>query len=146
MTPVKPAESEVARKQVAHAIGRLLGQGESVYTLLSQDPMTRDTTVARLLQERQRSLPAAAADRTLRVALKAYTTGDYRACLRALHRVAHALTPPEAAGEDQAHALCRRFLEDLGTTTTFAPPVEAVLLAFCALNGLKPASPGPFSP
>lgn len=129
--------SEVARKQVAHAIGRLLGQGESVYTLLSQDPMTRDASIARLLQEIQKSLAGSAAVRTLRVALKAHTTGDAPGCLRALQRVARTLTPPHPGNEDPAHALCRHFLEEAGARVTESTPVEVVLLACCALSGLK---------
>ena len=132
-------ESEVARKQVAHAIGRLLGQGESVYALLSQDPMTRDGSVTRLLQELQKALPASGPDPDLPLALKAYTTGDNQACLQALHRASHALPPSETPPEEAQQALCRRFLEVIGDLTA-EPPAEAVLLAFCALSGLKPTT------
>src|SRR5207248_6446236 len=80
---LKALESPVARRQVAHAIGILLGQGEIVYLLLSQDAFTRDALVAKLIGEMQRSSRSASARRTLRVALQAYTEGEYAASLRA---------------------------------------------------------------
>lgn len=129
-------ESPVARRQTAHAIGRLLNQGELVYTLLSRDAFGRDTLVARLIGEMQRTLRSTSARRTLRLALNAYTDGDHLACVRALERIARALPAPsetETASPDSS-ALGRRLLERIAGRAGAALPVEVSLIAIAALH------------
>ncbi len=133
-------DSPIARKQISHAIGRLLGQGDIAYALLSQDPMSRDASVDKLLQETIRSVASGPAELALRIAQKAYASGEIRDCLRALNRAARSLASADnehapAAEEPDYRSLCRRYLEQISSTGSDELPLEAILLAFCALHG-----------
>jgi hypothetical protein len=46
LQPLLTLESPVARKQVANAIGQLIGEGDGLYGLLSQEEFGRDSGVA----------------------------------------------------------------------------------------------------
>jgi len=134
-------ESQIARKQVAHAVGRLLGQGDLAYSLLSQDPMTRDGSIQKLLQDIHRNVTGPTPDRALKVAIKAHATGDIKACLRSLNRMARATQcDPETANRNESgilyHTLCQRFLEQVSAEFNGDIPAESLLIAFCALNGI----------
>jgi HEAT repeat protein/MFS family permease len=135
-------ESPVARKQVAHAIATLLGEGEAVYTLLSLEAYARDSAISRLVGEMQK-LPhlTPAATRTLQVALKTYTEGNYTACLRALGRVARALPlqPSQNRFRTDREALVRRVLEHTAGEASVAVSLEGVLIAFSLLHSLVTA-------
>lgn len=154
-------ESPIARKQVAHAIGRLLGQGDMAYALLSQDDMTREASISKFLQEYLRSVTGSSVTKLLRLAQKTHSEGDARACVRALNRVARSLAADvelekdgQKEGErenadtngngpqenDPAPSLCRRYLEQLSNAPLEALNAESLVTAFCALNGLKPQS------
>ncbi|HLV80762.1 MAG TPA: MFS transporter, partial [Chthonomonadaceae bacterium] len=135
-------ESPVARRQVAHAIGILIGQGETVYPLLSSDAFTRDTLVAKLIGEMQRSSRSVSARRTLRIALQAYTEGEYAAAIHALERVGRTLSSRIAPGAPPAdlHRIEYRLLAHLAGHSAASPSMETALIALAALNGL-PARP-----
>lgn len=135
-------ESPVARKQVARAIGMLMGIGEGVYGLLAQEEFARDAGVSRLVQEMQRLTRGTPAEPLLRESLTAYTTGDYAGCLRFLGSAAQQTPELSERGEAGAkRALCAQFLADLRTRLPEEPPLESVLLAFQALRRLLPAAP-----
>jgi hypothetical protein len=123
-------ESAVARKQVAHAIANLLGEGESVYGLLAQEDFTRDAAVARALQEMQRRLRGTVAADALERGLQAYISGDYAEGLAALDEAAQTLPEPESAAAQR----CRRTLNYLTHRASGAIPVETMLLAYAALR------------
>jgi hypothetical protein len=132
-------ESAVARKQVAHAIGRLLGVGDSLYGLLSREEFARDEAVARLLQEIQRHLKAQGGG-ALRTIMNTYTLGDYAACVRAALQAGQ---ETESATASNAATDLRRPVYDLlvhiatrSDAVGNAPSLESTLLALCALRGL----------
>ncbi|HZT44398.1 MAG TPA: MFS transporter [Chthonomonadaceae bacterium] len=131
-------EAPIARRQVAHAIGLLLGQGETVYHLLSRDAFARDELVAKLIGEMQRSSRSASARRTLRVALQAYTEGEYAATLRALERVARTLSSRIAPGATPVdlQRIEYRLLAHLAGQHRVSPSLESALIALAALYGL----------
>ena len=133
LTPLLTLESPVARKQVANAIGQLIGEGDGLYGLLSQEEFGRDNGVARLIQELQRRAKGTAILADVNTLQNAYLSGNYAECLQALHRAASALP---FAPSDRA-ILCRALIEPL--THSSDPPVEAVLLALFALRGLLEA-------
>jgi HEAT repeat protein/predicted MFS family arabinose efflux permease len=136
---MEQSESAVARKQIAHAIGTLLGVGDTLYSLLSRDEFSRDTAVARLLQEMQRQHKAGG---VLRTALNTYTTGDYSACVRALYQAAmeaHYASPADAAEAERRTALFQ-LLEHFAVTSDRPPQLETTLLAIAALYGLRESS------
>ena len=116
-------ESAVGRKQIAHAIGTLLGVGDTLYGLLSRDEFSRDTAVARLLQEMQRQHKTAGGG-ALRTALNTYTTGDYTASVRALHQAAQETEPAHAADADDAERrnLMLQLLEHLAASSDRQQP------------------------
>lgn len=125
--------SPVARKQTAHAIGRLLGQEVRVYSLLGQEEMARDEAVSRLIQECRRQMRACpGAAEAAQAALDKYTTGDYTACLRALQAAGSQVSPADAETPERLarHDLLNR------TAAQPDPPIETVILALCALRGL----------
>lgn len=123
-------ESPVARKQVANAIGQLIGEGDGLYGLLSQEEFGRDSGVAKLIQELQRRARGSAATADLNTVQNAYLSGNYAECLQALNRAAGVLP---VAPSERSH-LCRSVLEHLAQATT--PPAEATLLALFALRSL----------
>ena len=133
LTPLLTLESPVARKQVANAIGQLIGEGDGLYGLLSQEEFGRDNGVARLIQELQRRAKGTAILADVNTLQNAYLSGNYAECLQALHRAASALP---FAPSDRA-ILCRALIVPL--THSSDPPVEAVLLALFALRGLLEA-------
>ena len=130
LTPLLTLESPVARKQVANAVGQLLGEGDGLYGLLSQEEFGRDSGVAKLIQELQRRSKGSAAQADLSTVQDAYLSGNYAACLQALHRAAAAL--PSA--DSERSRLCHAVLEHLAQATK--PPAEATLLALFALRGV----------
>ena len=132
-------KSPIARKQVAHAIGRLLGQGDLAYSLLSQREMDREASIKKLLQEFHRAVSGSAADRPLRVAQKALAEGDMRCCVRGLNRAVRALVPQDSSeAVSPIYALCREYLDLIATEKPGDLTVETMVTAYCALNGLKP--------
>jgi len=128
--PLLTLESPVARKQVANAIGQLIGEGDGLYGLLSQEEFGRDSGVTKLLQELQRRAKGSAALASLSTVQDAYLSGNYEDCLQALNRAANFL--PSIFSDRSV--LCRAILERLAQAA--APPAEATLLALFALRAL----------
>lgn len=127
-------DSVVARKQVAHAIGTLMGQGEVLYGLLSRTDFTRDTAISRLIQEMQRKLRGSrSGGADLGSALDAYMSGSYGDCVRLLDAAACAV-PGRSDSETQE--LCRAVVAKLARLQTESLSTEAALLAILALHGL----------
>ena len=122
-------DSAVARKQTAAAMGVLLGEGETVYRLLAQEEIARETTVAKMLQEMQRRARGAAFTAELGTWREDFLRGDFTDCLRLLPDLLAKATPsPEAA------AVCRKFL--LHAAPIPAPSPETMLLILAALRSV----------
>ncbi|MCW3097070.1 MAG: hypothetical protein JWL77_2688 [Chthonomonadaceae bacterium] len=130
LTPLLTLESPVARKQVANAVGQLIGEGDGLYGLLSQEEFGRDSGVTKLIQELQRRARGSTAVTDLNTVQDAYLSGNYKECIQALNRAAKVLP---VAVTDRSR-LCRSVLEKLAQAT--APPAEATLLALFALRAL----------
>jgi HEAT repeat protein/sugar phosphate permease len=130
LAPLLTLESPVARKQVANAIGQLIGEGDGLYGLLSQEEFGRDNGVAKLIQELQRRAKGTAAQAELTTIQDAYLSGNHAACLQALNRAASALP---LALTDRSR-LCHSLLAFLAQASS--PPAEATLLALFALRAL----------
>jgi len=133
--PMQNLDSPIARKQVAHAIGRLIDQGDIAYALLSQDAMTRDASIEKLIQEMRKSVSDPQIEKTIRIVQKTHSNGDSHGSLRAMIRVARAVSAgADSSGETASPSLCRRYLEEAALCDLLTP--ESVLLAFCALRGV----------
>jgi HEAT repeat protein len=130
LTPLLTLESPVARKQVANAIGQLIGEGDGLYGLLSQEEFGRDSGVAKLIQELQRRARGSAAMTDLNTVQDAYLSGNYGECIQTLNHAAKVLP---VAVTDRSR-LCRALLAQLAQAT--APPAEATLLALFAVRAL----------
>src|SRR5262249_32932204 len=127
-------DSPVARKQVAQAVGALMGQGEVSYSLLSQTEFARDTAGSRLGQEIQKRVrKAPAPPPTLGNVLQGYVSSEYHDCLRALYATAEALPP---FSQTRQSDVCRSVLRFLAEREGVSLPVESVLLALVALHAL----------
>jgi HEAT repeat protein len=129
-------DSAIARKQAAHAIGTLLGEGEGVYGLLSLEEFARDAGVSRLIEEMQKGQRTTSLVARLSAALEAYSAEDYTACVQALEQSAAVLTPNKSAAALQEPSLRRRTLQLLAGRDAASLPVEAVLIALFALRSL----------
>ena len=68
--------SPLARTQIAHAIGELMGAGETIYSLLSREPFSRDAELSTLVREMQRGKSDRVVQ-SLADALSAFLEGDY---------------------------------------------------------------------
>jgi len=130
LAPLLTLESPVARKQIANAIGQLIGEGDGLYGLLSQEEFGRDSGVAKLIQELQRWARGSGAMSDLSTLQDAYLSGNYAACVQTLHHAASVL----AAAVSDRSRLCHALLAQLSLAP--APPAEATLLAFFALRAL----------
>ena len=130
LTPLLTLKSPVARKQIANAIGQLIGEGDGLYGLLSQEEFGRDSGVAKLIQELQRWARGSGATSDLSTLQDAYLSGNYEACVQTLY---HAASVLPAAASDRSR-LCHALLARLAQTS--APPAEATLLAFFTLRAL----------
>jgi len=93
---LKEAHSDLARRELATAIGDLIGRPGRLYKLLQADPMREEETVERVLQRSRRRLGAlrgmAEADRhyaaeELADAAGAFVQGEYAELMRVLLRV-----------------------------------------------------------
>ncbi len=113
--------SPLARTQVAHSVGILLGEGETLYSLLSKEPFARDAELSTLVRELGKGKPDAGGE-ALALALSAFLDGDTGTFLREI--TAFAQTHP---GFTPAHRV-------LGLPIVTEPPVESALLALVALR------------
>ncbi len=123
-------ESPVARKQIANAVGSLIGEGDGIYGLLSQEEFGRDSGVAKLIQELQRRLKASTGGSELSAVQDAYLSGDYAACAHHLHTAASSLPTPSG----ERASLCLSLLQAVANTPS--PPGETILLSLFALRSL----------
>jgi HEAT repeat protein/uncharacterized membrane protein YuzA (DUF378 family) len=130
ITPLLTLESPVARKQVANAIGQMIGEGDGLYGLLSQEEFGREAGVTRLIQELQRRARGSAAQSDLNGLQDAYLSGNEAQVVQSLR---HAVSALPFASTDRAR-LCRSLLEPLALAPD--PPTEATLLALFATRAL----------
>jgi HEAT repeat protein len=97
-------DSPVARKQILHSIGTLLGEARSFYPLLAQEAFARDNAIERIIAEMVRSEPAGRGGvselrrrKHLERARQAIGENDYAAALQALIRLMPAGGDPLAS-------------------------------------------------
>ena len=131
LTRLNGLGSIVGRKQTAAAIGALLGEEETVYRLLSQEEMARETTVAKLLQEIQRKSRGASFAEEAEAWRDEFTRGNFDA---ALHRLPALLADIPAPVPETPAAACRDFLAQAAQIA--APSTETLLLVLTALRSL----------
>ncbi len=121
-------ESAVARKQVAVAIGKLLGEGEAVYSLLSQEGFGREEAFSKTLHELIKQFRALLPESDSDVLLERYVGGDFAGFMQALHGLLSEL--PDRLGA----SLFGRFVES--AIRLREPRVEEVMLTTLALRGM----------
>jgi HEAT repeat protein len=80
-------ESPIARKQSAAAIGKILGEGEAVYSLLSQEGFGREEAVSKTLQELIKQLRALSPESEADILLERYVGGDFAGFMQALREL-----------------------------------------------------------
>ena len=110
-------DAAVVRKQIVHAVGEMAGIGEAVYTVVSQDGMSRDERVERLLGSAMGTSATAGA-------MDSYSRGDFGGALTALLGAATGAGSP---GPREAILTWAR--NTAGSRTIMA---EEFLLALCA--------------
>ncbi len=126
-------ESPIARKQIANAVGILIGEGDGMYGLLSQEEFGRDTGVAKLIQELQRRMRGSKGGSELSTVHDSYLSGHFAACVQAIGRAAETL-PRSVSDRTQVHIAVIE-----AAVNCVSPPTEAVLLALFALRSLLDA-------
>ncbi|MBC7529308.1 MAG: MFS transporter [Chthonomonadaceae bacterium] len=112
-------ESPLARVQVAHSLGVLIGQGETAYLLLSKEPFAGDGDISALVREMQRGKSDAVSE-SLGNVLSAFIEREYAASVR----LAGSLAPLESP------FVALRLLQEVPPE----PVRETVILAFLVLR------------
>ncbi|MCX6379507.1 MAG: MFS transporter [Armatimonadetes bacterium] len=121
-------ESVVARKQVAVAMGKLLGEGEAVYSLLSQEGFGREEAFSKTLQELLRQFRTALPDRDTNILLERYVGGEFVGFMQALHTLL--LEMPDSS----AVSLLGRFVDSaVRLPEAHVEEVILTVLALCRL-------------
>ena len=128
-------ESPVARRQAAHAIGTLLGEGETLYALLAQDEFTRDASIARLAEEMQKHLRGVDGVRELSPALEAHMNEEYMQCVAILAETSAIYHAALSTSHTVAAVRCKEALQQIARRRSAEVPLEMVLIAWCALRG-----------
>ena len=124
--------SPVARRQTVHSAGRMLQVGDCAYSLLSQEPMDRETLVSKWIIDIQRSAPSSSS--TMKQALTAWTQGDISKFLIDLHR---AITRDNIQNIKNPLRESRiRFLKEAASLPPESASLETALLALCTLRSL----------
>lgn len=121
-------ESPIARKQTAAAIGKLLGEGEAVYSLLSQEGFGREEAVSKTLQELIKQFRALSPECEADILLERYVGGDFGGFMQALQALlaeSPSALPASPAG---------RFAES--AVRLPEPRAEEAILTVIALRGL----------
>jgi HEAT repeat protein len=88
-------DSVVARKQVAVAIGQLIGEKETLYGLLSQESFARDEAASRLLNEAQRRLKSLPGAPECSLTNR-YVSSDYAGLMEDIRAILDALPTEES--------------------------------------------------
>lgn len=119
--------SPVARRQVAHAVGRLLKIGDCVYSLLAAPDAGREEAMLRLWSELQKNMDSSLLDS--QAIEQALLAGNFREALSQLQKVFTSLQHqfPRSSANTALNAF-------LGNIQTLPPIPEAVPLALCALR------------
>lgn len=128
--------SEVARKQAAHAVGVLIGQGNTLYSLLAQEAFARDAAVARLFEEIQKEVRPYERGRRVQDALDAFVREDYAVCVSILDALAEAYLTTNSAKGDPERLNSARALRHIAQMPEAGLPIEAVLVALFALRSI----------
>ena len=127
--------SSVGRRQAAHAIGTLLGEGESLYALLAQEEFTRDAAIARLVDDLQKLVRGVEGASGLSDALDAYLVEDYVRCGALLAATGEAVHAAPSTSRSTAAVECNAALQQIARFDGAPMPVELILIAWCALRG-----------
>ena len=128
-------DSPVGRRQAAHAVGALLGEGDALYALLGQEAFARDAALARMVDDLQKQMRSVKGAEGLSAALDAYLREDYVACTARLASVARAVQASLRRIRPPAAIACCEAVQQIARFDPGAMSVELVLLAWCALRG-----------
>jgi len=137
-------DSRIARRQVLHAAGTLMGGGEEFYALLSADGFARDEAVARILRGLGRSAEAAPGfgarrrPRELERVLERYLAGDLKAAASHLVRLASA----SGGGGDPGCVAVLQWAQKRASTGSLTAD-EFLLTLFAARALLEPPEAAP---
>lgn len=123
-------DSPLARRQIASALGTLLGEGELLYGLLSQEAFARDASVSRLLQDAQKRLRDDTLSAQFTSALEHYVGGEYAVFVRDIA----ALQPHLPETDETARAVLEALAQQAQAHADL--PTECALLAVAALHHL----------
>lgn len=115
--------SPVARRQVAHAVGRLLNVGDCVYGLLSQAEREGEAVLLKAASELPRNFPIADVEAAL-------LHNDHATALNLL------LTRPRPPSKARGKSERRVLLAFLEKAHTLPPTAELVTIVLCALRAL----------
>ena len=126
--------SPVGRRQAAHAVGTLLGEGESLYALLAQEEFARDSAIARLVEDLQKNLRGVEGAESLPLALEAYLTENYATCCARVASISQAVHDAPSTSRAEAAVECNAALQQIARFDAGPMPVELVLIAWCILK------------
>jgi hypothetical protein len=132
---IRRQTSAVGRRQAAHAVGTLLGEGEAIYALLAHEDFARDAAIARLFEELQRHVRGVEGAGDLPHALEAYLAEEFVRCAAILAATGHAVHAAPSTWRSAGAVECNLALQQIATFRTRPMPIELVLLAWCALRG-----------
>lgn len=127
--------SPIARRQIAHAVGTLLGEGEMLYALLAQEEFTRDAAIARLYEDLERGVRGVPGVEALPRALETYLAEDYTGCVSLLAKTGSAVHSVVSTTRSEAAVECNSALQQIAQQQARPIVVEVVLIAWCALHG-----------
>ncbi len=128
-------ESSVARRQIAHAIGTIIGEGDALYALLAQEEFTRDAAIARLAEDIRKQLRVREAINALDEALNAYLVEDYATCVTLLSAAGNSTRPIQSSARPPSAMDCEAALQQIAMLDERPISVELALIAWCALRG-----------
>ncbi len=120
VTATSGATAAISRRQIAHSLGTVLEHGESSYRLISAADMDRDAIVVKMIKEAGKARPGSTV--SVRHAIQAYTSGDFRATIHHLIQ----LSRIDAKTEDE------EFWTSVATIE-HEVPLELVLVAVAVL-------------
>ncbi|HLJ56669.1 MAG TPA: MFS transporter [Chthonomonadaceae bacterium] len=128
-------DSPVGRRQAASAVGTLLGEGDALYALLSQEAFGRDAAIARLAEEIQRSLRGGTGAGGLSEALNAYLSEQYGRCCALLASAGTGVQARTTPPRSETAVACSAALGQAAAQAAADVPLELALIAWCALRG-----------
>jgi len=139
-------ECHVARKQIAHALGEMVGEGDRLYGLLAAEEATRDVQVSRILAVVRRRFARCGLREQLppdriEAILSDFVADRYAAVVAELARLRN-VVEPQLQRRDETVAAALQLMELAGDRARrWDPHLEEALLLIVALRHLAAAMP-----